>query len=320
MLEKIAGYLPKKQQEMLAAGVDLFAHRTPQLLESQVVTFMREQGFPPAEVADAYEEQQEALEKLFGNSNTGLNHGTLYHGTGLYKHTEEKYRSAEKTEDVKFDVLNTVLAHGLKPHFDTFFPEGDIESLSLASSYFYAKWYADKYLGKDTKMQWQLGNPYDWFCFYYADTMRDTAKRLLTTKDGLRALEIKKLRDRRKKEYGSRLHKWLAGLQKDINPQTSVIDILKAHSDIAENWGAVLCFDKTNIVTIPTSLLSAHEVRTTKIINPQQIKAIGVPLQHMQIARDMLKKNNLSSDLFALECADLHLASFPFKDLVKRTT
>src|SRR3989339_882864 len=294
MLEKIAGYLPKKQQEMLAAGVDLFAHRTPQLLESQVVTFMREQGFPPAEVADAYEEQQEALEKLFGNSNTGLNHGPLYHGTGLYKHTEEKYRSAEKTEDVKFDVLNTVLAHGLKPHFDTFFPEGDIESLSLASSYFYAKW--------------------------YADTMRDTAKRLLTTKDGLRALEIKKLRDRRKKEYGSRLHKWLAGLQKDINPQTSVIDILKAHSDIAENWGAVLCFDKTNIVTIPTSLLSAHEVRTTKIINPQQIKAIGVPLQHMQIARDMLKKNNLSSDLFALECADLHLASFPFKDLVKRTT
>ncbi|MFZ2189444.1 MAG: hypothetical protein WA057_02165 [Candidatus Magasanikiibacteriota bacterium] len=295
--------------------------RNPDLLEGKVVDFMKEQGLPSAEVSDAYVEQKELLTKLFGDADMGLKSDLFFHGTGLLKYEGEKYgKGGEKISHRKVvSVLDNVLQNGLVPHHDLWLPTKDVETVSLAANYFYAKWYADKYMDPENCLEWQLGDPIDWFNFTMADIVKDEISKIALLRKRVDWGSIKEMKKKRKDGSSNLLYDWVSSLNSNLLPRTPVDEILRCHTDIFHNWGAVLCVDAGDIKEIDMPHAESHEVRTDQKVEPFSIRAIGVPLKHVDEAREMVGNSKLKGvEIFALECADLHLAAFPFKELTKR--
>lgn len=307
----------KKQQ--LDVAREIMRLRNPALLESKIVGYMREQGFANREVQAAHQEQLPVLTELFGTPDEGLKTDYVYHGTGLYSYAQEKYQTnpytAERNQVVP--ILENILTNGLQPKFDPWVPTGDMRTISLAQNYLYAKWFAAKYMSEAMQLQWQFGDPTDWFFFSMADTMRDELGQVLTGEKTLDRQILREQKNKRQSAMPYKLQSWIGNLR-HLEGNTSLKDILTGHSDILNNWGSVLCIPKDQLQRIEMSFGGTHELRTDSAVTPEQIAAIGVPLDHLAQAQKVLQDTGSTAQLFALECADLHLASFDFNQLVQR--
>ncbi|MFA5994987.1 MAG: hypothetical protein WCW27_05950 [Patescibacteria group bacterium] len=307
--------------EQIETGQEFLALCTPGLLDKRVSAYLEEEDLPNNEVSRAFIEQKAGLEALFGSLKSGLNSDLLYHGTGKLKYSGEKYRTTVDTEKTN-PVLEEVLRAGLVTHHDRWFPTEDIDSISLAVSYMYAKWFASKFQPITDELQWQFGDPNDFFRFFMADTLLnhlapgnlpETAFNYFINRS-----KMKKIKRERTATNPNRVFNWISSLRSDISESTSFKNLIDGKTDIPENYGVVLCLDKKQIQTFKLPLGGAHEIRTRQSIPPQAIRAVISPLRHLDETKAMLDKSGHQIQLFAMECADLHLAKFPIKDLVAR--
>ncbi|MFA7244778.1 MAG: hypothetical protein WC070_01190 [Candidatus Magasanikbacteria bacterium] len=299
--------------------LEMIRIRTPELLDKKIIEYLDVEGLPSPEVNTAYKEQKKQLEKLFGTPEEGLKKDLLYHGTGFYKYDRDKYSTDQQDTPNTVQLFEKILDEGLKIHEDPWMPDGDMESVSLAGSYFYAKWFAAKYMTKDNKPEWQLGDPNDFFRFFMADSVR--AEKI--SKAGLEYIKKHKQRVGIKKEratkYENKLRNWTRSYRNDTTFQTTANNLLNGESDIPNNIGIILCLDKNKIPFQKPPLGSAHEVRTMRSILPEIIKAIGVPLKEINNIRDLLDEHGRDDiEVFAIECADLYFTTFKIQDLVAR--
>jgi hypothetical protein len=300
---------------------EMIQTRTPELLDIKIAKFLEIQDFPNAEITNAYEEQKQQLEQLFGSHDSGLKKDMLYHGTGLLKY-DGKYNQTNETTNIT-PILENILQEGVKTHIDPWLPEGDTDTISLADTYLYAKWYASKYMTEQTKPQWQLGDPNDFFKFFMADSFRAELSPAKIYKTIRGHISNRKKRDEinkeRSQQYQNKLQEWTSSSRNDTSTETSVDDLLYGQSNIEGNYGIVICLDKQKVIYKSMPFLTAHEVRATQDATPDTIKAIGVPFAQVEQVTLLLQSKNMPDiTVFALECADLHFASFDIKDVVAR--
>lgn len=303
--------------------------RTPELLDQKIVGYLDQQGFAPKEARAAYESQRQMLEELFGTSESGLKRDMFYHGTGALKYGVDKYADESVQGEQTFHALDGILANGLRPHYDEWSPTRDAESVSLTESYFYSKWYAAKYMSEGNEPIWQLGDPNDYFPFFVFDSFKrdffepknwpETARKLLMEGQTIRSKSKERAASGRPRE--NRFLRWCSSFNSRASEMRGFNQQLDAHSDIPENWGAVICVGKEGVEAHNDMLvLGTHESRAEHIISPAQFKAIGVPLRRIADARAMLDEKALTStQVFAMEAAEIHFASFDIKDLLART-
>ncbi len=312
-------------QQKIGIAYEMLHVRRPELLERRCMQNLedqiREQGFPSEDLLNEYEAELPLLREIFGTPEDGLNRDILFHGTGLKKYAVDKYNITPESQEHSSEcvpVLERILDEGLIVHQDPWLPTGEVQSASFAVSYFYAKWYSDKYTGTDTTLEYKFGDTLDWFLYYMKDTMYQEFREVIS---GERQFDVTQLYQRKKESdslYTNKLYHWIASLRHDASENTSMINILQQPTDITDNWGAVLCFDRKAIQTFQMSFGDTHEVRTDKPVSPDFIKALGVPRQHLGTARDLLAAAGRNIPLFALECADMHLVDFDFTNLIRR--
>lgn len=318
MLQTGEELLESEREQKIALLQEMMKVRTPELLDQRVVEFLDVQGFPSAEVQHVYEEQKELLKRLFGDPDSGLKKDFLYHGTGFLKYDGEKYQQGGASKET-VEVLPKILEEGLRVHHDPWLPEGDMESVSFADSYFYAKWFAAKHMTDETQPEWQLGDPNDFFRFFMADTFRAELDPKKVVEHVKNAASRKKVKKERSSQYENKLRDWTESYRSDANDDISIKNLLNGHSDIEGNFGYVLCLDKESIPYQKLKTGGAHEVRTTESVSSETIRAIGVPLAKIQDMRALLEDKGRSDiEVFAIEAADLHFASFPIQDVVAR--
>ncbi len=292
---------------------ETWPRRNKDLLLQKIVEFMERQGFPPPEVREQLEKERQLLSSLFGDSNTGLKRDLLFHGTGKSKYAGEKYRGGVINEEV-VPVLATVLEEGLVPHHDPWAREGEMTSISAAKNYFYSKYYADKYESKPEEMSWQFGDPKDWLYYFMFDIAK-SAK----FQDAMAYLKTKVKRKLQKDQVDiNKLAQWTSSLRDDIGGATTFKDLIEGHSTINGNFGAVLCIESAGLPVSHPKIIGAHEVRMGQVVLPDKIKAIGVPMVHVNEAKEMLHNAQLHTSVFSLECADVYLSQFPLDQLTER--
>ncbi|MBI2436640.1 MAG: hypothetical protein HYV41_02790 [Candidatus Magasanikbacteria bacterium] len=322
MLANDGALLESEFQQQIQFVLEMAQVGTPELLDEKKVKFLDEQGFPCAEVSEAFKSQKALLEKIFGTPDRGLSQDLLFHGTGLHKYKRDKY--ADEVEKTELDTtFENILDEGIKTHRDPWLPHGDTQTVSLANNYLYAKYFAVKHMSKDMEPEWQLGDPSDIFRYIMKDTIQAEMHPKRLVKNAIDHVsnrgERVKIQTERASKYENKLRSWTRSYRNDTSNKTSIKDLLDNNSDIADNFGIVLCIDKTKISYKKLPIGGAHEVRSAETILPENIKAIGAPLKELAKVKQMLMEHGRDEiEVFALECADLHFASFDIKDLVAR--
>lgn len=288
-------------------------------LEHKVNSFLDKQGPPSPEVAQAYFEQKRLLTELFGDIDGKHESNFFFHGTGKYKYPGRKYLEAPKYDE-PVEVLSPIFSDGIKKQYDSWLVEKEAETVSLAQSYLYAKCYADRHMSDENELKWQLGDPNDWWFHFLGDTILKefspkNAVNLFRDREA-----IQETRQKRGNKFyeGQKLWIWYASFIKDVGKYGDSSELLKQRSDIPDDWGVVLCIEK-DVSAKPIKYGGAHELRTEESIPASKIKAVGAPLARMEEMRQILEKTGRTDiKIFALECADIHLANFDTKDLAKR--
>jgi hypothetical protein len=265
---------------------------TPRLLLKRIKKYIENQEIS-LEVSRCWEQQLNLLKKLFGDNDFGLRDNLLFHGTGVKKYEGEKYDDQKSGEnDRTIRVLEEILKNGLVPHHDPWMPTGDMHSISLTNNYFYADYYADKYNEAENEVEWRYGDPNDWVIFFCADTARHEAKKSVVKKiKGERVFDerMEAIRRERWQKNQNRLYNWISSLKHNATPQTPPKELMFSRTDINDNWGVILCFDKTDVQTLEIPFFESHEVRTDQHISSLNIKAIGVPMKRIVEIRKMLE-------------------------------
>ncbi|PIR04062.1 MAG: hypothetical protein COV59_02665 [Candidatus Magasanikbacteria bacterium CG11_big_fil_rev_8_21_14_0_20_39_34] len=335
-IEEIENHYPTSKEEMRKFKRRMWEVRTPARLEQKVARFLSEQGYPSAKVQNMLELQRDKLVDFFGTPEEGLKHDYYFHGTGRLKYPGEKYKKkddietpGEHQQNKPVEILESVLRDGLEPHTDIWHPTKDDEFVSLTESYFYSKWYASKYMTESDQPQWQLGDPNDYFPFFVYDSIKrefaevkhlpETVMRVHREKDKM--MEMKTKRDAEGFDRSERFQKWLTSFTAYGSEQKGFNAQLDMKSEIEGNWGAVLCVEKKNVQADSDILvLGVHEARTEEIVEPEAIKAVIVPIDHMQDVQAMLEKNGLGDvQVLAMEAVEVYLGQFRMEDLVRRS-
>ncbi|MCB9798196.1 hypothetical protein H6758_00540 [Candidatus Nomurabacteria bacterium] len=335
-IDEIERHYPSPKEEMRKFKRRMWEVRTPGRLEQKVARFLSEQGYPSAGVQKMLELQRDKLVDFFGTPEEGLKHDYYFHGTGRLKYSGEKYEKKDDTEipdenkqDEPVEILESVLHDGLQPHKDIWHPTRDDDFVSLTESYFYSKWYASKYMTESDQPQWQLGDPNNYFPFFVYDSIKrefgeagnllDTARRV--KKEKKQMMEMKRKRDAEGFDRSERFQKWLTSFTAQGSEQKGFNAQLDMKSEIEGNWGAVLCINKTDVTADSDMLvLGVHEARGEDVVKPEDIKAIIVPIKHMQDVQAMLEKNGLGDvQVLAMEAVEVYLGQFRMEDLVRRS-
>lgn len=298
--------------------------RTPELLDRKIADYVREEGAPSERVRTAYRNEKVVMTELFGMPEQPKRN-FFYHGTGALKYAGEKYAAGGTEREKTVSVLERICADGLRPHFDQWAPTKDASSVSLAESYLYAKWYASKYMSDGNAPEWQLGDPNDFFPFFVYDSFKrdffepkhwpETGAYL--AKHGKAMQRMSQERTGAGRNRADRFVRWLSSFHSDMHTFKDFNDQLDAHSDIPNNFGVILCIDKAQVDAENNHLiLGVHEQRAVQHITPSMIRAVGVPLRHVEEVTVMVPPGQT---VFALESADLHFAAFNIHDLMERT-
>lgn len=315
--------LNSDRQEVLR---QIWWRRNEELLLGNVNDYMEMEGLPPHEVQVEYEKEKDFLESIFGeHSSDTIKRDLYFHGTGLYKYAGNKYEKSDVQSNLE-PVLEKVLSGGLETHEDVWLPDQDTNSISLAESYMYAKCYANKYMSNPKELLWQFGDPNDWLYYFLADTGRSVLEIKNLSKLAVEHIKTRKERKELKMKRFEKLPEgdhfllaWCRSFRNDIDNKTPSIDLMEGHSNIPNNYGIVFCLDKNKVSNVvKPSLLKSHEVRATEGVTSDSIRAIGVPLVHMDKVKKIIDGSGLNIKIFSLECADKHVAGFPTKEIVKR--
>ena len=310
--------VPHRWQGTLEAGTALYKgyrNLEEKLLEAKEKPV-------PQEVVDSYLANKEAIEYIYGKDSIRKN--LLYHGTGAMQYSGNKYQ--EGTQEEFRHPLDAILQNGLQPHLDTWIMgKPDVTSTSFASSWSYAKWYADKHQSPENPLKWEYGNSADWFSFFMMDTilheMHYTMRHPRTVlphvsdmaKDTVSYLRtMRKSTDEVPNKRIERLQRWISDIRKgDLENNTTPLSILQAQTDIPGNFGAIVTLPADKIALFDMGPGRVYEERTSQEVLPNTFTSIAVPLVQVEAYKEKVKTMGVVVPVLPIEAIEYHMSRFP---------
>lgn len=270
----------------------------------------------PHPVLDAYETNKEVVKTIFGDRHIRCN--LLYHGTGALQYDGDKY-GLGMTGQLR-RPLDIILEEGLTPHTDPWaLTEGSAQSVSFATAWSYAKYYADVYQLPADPLAWEYGNRAAWFSYFIVDTAKQTLKKaqfLDILKRRPRKNHPKRKHDVSIKDY-SRLQRWALDVRRDITPQTSAIDIICGRTDITDNFGAILVMSEDDVRLATMRLGGTYEKRAARSVKPTKFMALAVPLNKVEEYTAKVRRLGYSFPVLAVEVVEYHMSRFSTQELTR---
>lgn len=275
----------------------------------------------PQEVRDAYLQNREVIESIYGKAHA--NHDLLYHGTGALQYAGNKYQ--EGTSNEYRHPLDSILQDGLKPHEDTWITTREaIDSTSFATTWPYAKWYADKHQNPNDPLEWNYGDSNEWFSYCMWDTVQTEAKNPrnykqlppLVAKKILKFTGlVKKPTDSQKMSALKKLTQWVSDLTTEVTTDTPVAEILRGQTDIPDNFGAIVTVSRDDVELFDMGPGRVYEERTMSQVPPQKFISLAVPLDRVEEYAAKVAQLGLNFPVLPIEAVDYHMSQFPLKDL-----
>lgn len=267
----------------------------------------------PQSVLDAYTANKNAIEAIYGGGH--VRRGLLYHGTGALQYDGDKY-GAGMTGKLRRPI-DTILKDGLRPHADAWaLTEGSVLSVSFATAWSYARFYAEAHQPPDNPLVWVYGKGVGWFSYCIVGTARQSLGTALLASN-LRALGRPKqeLRTPRTNNGYSRLQRWALDVRRDITLRTSITDVISGRTDIAGNFGAIITVSEKDVPLSPMGLGGTYEKRAARPIRPDEFASLAVPLNKVEEYAAKVRQLGYSFPVLPMEAVEYHMSHFPIQEL-----
>lgn len=275
----------------------------------------------PRPVLDAYAANKDVVEAIYGRDH--LRHSLLHHGTGALQYDGDKYGVGMTGKLRK--PLDTILEDGLQPHTDAWkHTEGSPLSVSFATVWSYARFYAEAYQTPDNPLEWEYGDRAGWFSYCIVGTARQTlgtallvrnVRKLRRSKQELRTLRPTREQKATKNGY-SRLQCWALDLRRDIMPNTSMIEVICGQTDIPGNFGAVITVSEDDVPLAPMGLGGTYEKRAARTVRPHEFTSLAVPLSKVEEYAAKVYDLGYSFPVLPIEAVEYHMSRLPLRELV----
>lgn len=269
----------------------------------------------PRSVLDAYDANKDIIEAIYGSDH--VRRGLLYHGTGALQYDGDKYGTG-MTGKLRTPI-DIILKDGLRPHADPWaLTEGSPLSVSFATVWSYARFYAEAHQILDSPLEWEYGDRAGWFSYCIVGTARQSFGTALSASN-LRTLGRPKqeLRTLHAKRGYSRLQCWALDVRRDVTPQTSMIDVICGQTDIPGNFGAIITVSKDDVPLAPMGLGGTYEKRAGRPIRPDEFTSLAVPLNKVEEYAAKVHGLGYSFPVLSIEAVEYHISRFPIQELVQ---
>ena len=278
----------------------------------------------PQSVFDAYIANKDVIEAIYGSDH--VRRGLLHHGTGALQYDGDKY-GMSMTGRLRRPI-DTILEKGLKPHIDPWaLTEGSTQSVSFATVWCYARFYAEAHQTPDNPLEWEFGNRAGWFSYCIVGTVQQSfgtgrlarnVRTLGRPKDSLRQ-ELRTLRQTRKQNTPtnnySRLQRSALDVRSNVTPQTSMIDVICGQTDIPGNFAAIITVSENDVPLTPMGLGGTYEKRTARPVEPREFTSLAVPLNKVEEYATKVRDLGYSFPVLPIEAVEYHMSHFPVQEL-----
>ncbi|MGH7157470.1 MAG: hypothetical protein ACREGD_00100 [Candidatus Saccharimonadales bacterium] len=268
----------------------------------------------PRSVLGAYAVSKAEIEAIYGSDH--LRRGLLYHGTGALQYDGYKYGTG-MTGKLRRPI-DAILEDGLTPHADPWaVTEGSPLSVSFATVWSYARFYAEAHQTPDDPLEWEYGNRTGWFSYCIVGTARQSLGTALLASNILKLGRPKQeLRTLHATNNGySRLQRWALDLRRDVTPQTSMIDVICGQTDIPGNFGAIITVSEDDVPLAPMGLGGTYEKRAARPVRPEEFTSLAVPLNKVEEYAAKVHRLGYSFPVLSIEVVEYHMSHFPIQEL-----
>jgi hypothetical protein len=263
----------------------------------------------PQSVLDAYAANKHIIEAIYGSGH--VRRGLLYHGTGALQYDGDKY-SARMTGRLRRPI-ETILEGGLRPHTDPWaLTEGSMLSVSFATVWPYARFYAEAHQTLGDPLEWEYGNRVGWFSHCIVGTARQSFGTALLAGN---ARTMGKPAGSPQNTNYSRLQRWALDIRSDITPQTSMIDVIQGQTDIPGNLGAIITVSEDDVPLAPMSLGGTYEKRAARTVAPWEFTSLAVPLGKVGEYTAKVRSLGYSFPVLPIEAVEHHMSHFSIQEL-----
>jgi hypothetical protein len=266
----------------------------------------------PQPVLNAYAANKDVIEAIYGIDH--MRRGLLYHGTGALQYDGDKY-GASMTSQLRRPI-DTILKEGLRPHTDPWaLTEGSPQSVSFATVWSYARFYAEAHQTPDNPLEWEYGNRTGWFSYCIVGTARQTLGTALLAGNVHTPSRPKPAREQNTTNGYSRLQRWALDVRGDITSQTSIIDVICGQTDITNNFGAIITVSEDDVPLAPMELGGTYEKRAARPVMPTEFTSLAVPLNKVEEYTARVRRLGYSFPVLPIEAVEYHLSKFPIQEL-----
>lgn len=299
-------------------GTLRFLWRQSRLLPKELET-IRLQPIPRS-VLDAYAANKDVIEEIYGSDH--VRRDLLYHGTGALQYDGDKY-GAGMTSLLR-RPLDAILEGGLRPHADPWaLTEGSMLSVSFATVWSYARFYAEAHQTPGSSLEWEYGNRVGWFSYCIVGTARQSfgtallASNLRTLGRPKRELRtIRQIREQNVSANGyNRLQRWALDVRSDITPQVSIMEVIYGRTDIPGNFGAIITVSEDDVPLAPMGLGGTYEKRSARPVEPRKFTSLAVPLNKVGEYTAKVHDLGYSFPVLPIEAIEYHMSHFPIQEL-----
>ena len=243
----------------------------------------------PQAVLDAYAANKSVIGTIYGTAH--VRRGLLYHGTGALQYDGDKYATG-MTGRLRRPI-DAILVGGLRPHADPWaLTEGSMLSVSFATVWSYARFYAEAHQTPDEPLEWEYGDRAGWFSYCIVGTARRSFGTALLASN-VRALGRPKkqsaapaLPNTQAKRYYrgyNRLQRWALDVRSDITfPDISTVDVICGRTDIPGNFGTIITVSEDDVPLAPMGLGGTYEKRAARSVGPREFTSLAVPLNKVE--------------------------------------
>jgi hypothetical protein len=220
--------------------------------------------------------------------------------------------------------IDAILEEGLRPHADPWaLTEGSTLSVSFATVWPYARFYAEAHQAPDDPLAWKYGNRVGWFSYCIVGTARQSfgtallasnVRALGQPKQELRTASPTREQNTANNGY-SRLQRWALDVRSDVTPQTSKLDVIRGQTDIPGNFGAIITVSEDDVPLVPMGLGGTYEKRTARSVEPKEFTSLAVPLNKVDEYAAKVYDLGYSFPVLPIEAVEYHMSHFPIQEL-----
>jgi hypothetical protein len=214
--------------------------------------------------------------------------------------------------------LDAIFEEGLRPHTDAWaLTEGSPQSVSFATVWSYARFYAEAHQTPDNPLRWKYGNRAGWFSYCIVGTARQTFGTALLLRNARRPSRSKQESTRLYTANNgySRLQLWALDVRHDVTPKTSIIDVICGQTDIPGNFGAIITASEHDVPLAPMGLGGTYEKRSARPVNPEEFTSLAVPLNKVEEYAAKVRDLGYSFPVLPIEAVEYHMSHFPIREL-----